>query len=113
MTRSITVDELKAKLAGATKPVVLEALPAKYYDQGHLPGALNFPHDDVDALAPALLPDKAAEIVVYCASDTCRNSRLAVGRLEELGYTNVYEFTAGKKGWIEAGLPVEGRKAAA
>jgi len=40
------------------------------YDHAHLPGAINLPPDQVRALAPTLLPDKYADIVVYCASPT-------------------------------------------
>jgi hypothetical protein len=32
----------------------------------HLPGALNLPPDKVAEMAPTLLPDKEAEIVLYC-----------------------------------------------
>ena len=34
------------------------------------PGAINLPPDRVGELAPQLLPEKSAEIVVYCASPT-------------------------------------------
>ena len=87
--------------------MLVEALPANYYRQAHLPDALNIPHDAVDALAPRLLPDKNAEIVVYCASATCRNSDYAARRLSALGYGNVRTYAGGKADWIDAGLPVE------
>lgn len=103
----ITLDELRAKLDGGDKLVLIEALGPMYYEQGHLPGAINIPHDEVDALAPALLGDKDAPIVVYCASGPCRNSEIAARRLSRLGYTNVRDYHEGKAEWIEAGLPVE------
>jgi len=34
------------------------------------PGAINLPPDQVTQLAPTLLPDKTADIVVYCAKPT-------------------------------------------
>jgi rhodanese-related sulfurtransferase len=37
------------------------------YDDAHLPGAVNLPPGRVAELAPRLLPDKDAEIVVYCS----------------------------------------------
>ncbi|MGH8680469.1 MAG: hypothetical protein ACREVP_03055 [Burkholderiales bacterium] len=40
-------------------------------------------------LAESVLPDKSAEIVVYCASSTCQNSHIAARRLEQAGYANV------------------------
>ena len=107
MAPKITRDDLKARLDRKEALTLVEALPAQYYLDRHLPGAINIPHDQVDAMAPTLLPDKAAEIVVYCANAPCRNSGIAAQRLVELGYTNVCDYHAGKADWIEAGLPIE------
>jgi rhodanese-related sulfurtransferase len=105
----ITLTTLQERLAANPELALVEALPAKYYEHAHLPGAVNIPHDEVDALAPSLLPDRDAEIVVYCANGPCPNSGLAVTRLEQLGYTNVSDYHEGKAEWIAAGLPVEGK----
>jgi rhodanese-related sulfurtransferase len=107
MPKLIDRNTLRAKLAAAAPVVLVEALPEKYYRDWHLPGARHLPHDRVDALAPVVLPDKAAEIVVYCASSTCQNSHIAARRLEQFGYTNVAVFPGGKQDWQDAGLPVE------
>ncbi|MBB5119093.1 sulfurtransferase [Streptomyces eurocidicus] len=106
MARNITRTEVEEKIKGG-KVAVVEALPAEYYEEAHLPGALNLPHDAVDQLAPGLLPDKQADVIVYCSSDTCANSGIAAERLTELGYKNVYKYTEGKQDWIGAGLPTE------
>jgi rhodanese-related sulfurtransferase len=116
MANRISREELKAKLDRREALVLVEALPAKYYLDKHLPGAINIPHDQVEAMAPALLPDKAAAIVVYCANGPCKNSGIAADRLIALGYRDVRDYHEGKQDWIEAGLPVEtgpGRGAAA
>lgn len=86
---------------------LVEALPEKYYRDGHLPGAKHLPHDQVRELAPGVLPDKSAEIVVYCASPTCQNSHIAAKVLERLGYTHVAVYAGGKQDWQEAGLALE------
>ncbi|HMC89134.1 MAG TPA: rhodanese-like domain-containing protein [Gemmataceae bacterium] len=70
MTPIISRDELKRKIDGGDHFVLVEALPEAAYRQKHLPGAINVPYDRVRALAPGLLPDKEAEIIVYCASPT-------------------------------------------
>ena len=113
MVATITRDELKGRLDRGERIVLVEALPAKYYLHAHLPGALNIPHDQVDALAPTLLPDKAAEIVVYCANAPCKNSGLAAQRLSELGYARVRDYHEGKADWIAAGYAVVSEDAAA
>ena len=82
-------------------------MPPRYYEDAHLPGAINIPHDRVGELAPTLLPDKSVEIIVYCSNKACQNSPQAARRLEALGYENVRDYEEGKQDWIEAGLPTE------
>jgi len=107
MEHTITREQLRSLLASAKPPLLVEALPAKYFDDSHLPGARNMPHDVVAELAPRLAADKAAPIVVYCANAACQNSHIAAVRLKQLGYVDVRVYAAGKQDWIEAGLPVE------
>ena len=107
MIGRITRQELRAKLERREGVTLAEALPPRYFLDKHLPGALNLPHDQVDALAPGLLPDKQADIVVYCANTACRNSHIAAARLEKLGYARVAVYHEGKQDWIDAGLAIE------
>lgn len=109
MTNPISRDELLRKMLGPERPVVIEALPAKYFDHAHIPGAINLPHDQVEELAARVLPRKEATVVVYCASATCQNSHIAAERLSALGYEDVQVYVDGKKDWIDAGLPVESK----
>jgi rhodanese-related sulfurtransferase len=70
MLKTISRDELKQKIDHKDDFLLVETLPATTYHHAHLPGAINLPPDQVTQLAPTLLPDKAAEIVVYCAKPT-------------------------------------------
>ena len=99
MTPTITREDLLKRLDEKPRPVLIEALPERYFRDGHLPGALHMPQADVSELALSAVPDKAAEIVVYCASATCRNSHVAATHLEDLGYSNVSIYAGGKEDW--------------
>ena len=70
IVKTITRDELKMKIDNNHNFLLVETLPQTAYEHAHLPGAINLPPDKVAELAPKLLPDKNAEIVVYCASLT-------------------------------------------
>ena len=107
MATTITLDELTSKLDDGEPLVLVEALGPQYYEQAHLPGAINIPHTQVDELAASLLPDKEAEIVVYCSNGPCTNSGIASRRLTALGYSNVRDYHEGKAEWVSAGLPTE------
>lgn len=86
---------------------VVDALPASYYEQQHLPDALNLVEDDVAVRAESLLPDKAARIVTYCSNARCGNSGAVAHQLEKLGYQHVQKYAEGIQDWTEAGFPVE------
>jgi rhodanese-related sulfurtransferase len=107
MSHTITREELLRRILSKSRPAIVEALPEKYYADKHLPGAVNMPHDQVDALASELLPNKDIEIVVYCANVQCRNSHIAAHRLGALGYVNVSVYREGKQDWEAANLPFE------
>lgn len=107
MTQTITRDDLKARLQANPGLVLLEALPEKYFNDWHIPGAVHFPHDQARILAPRVAPDSAAEIVVYCASSTCQNSHMAANVLRQIGYADVSVYAGGKQDWADAGFPVE------
>ena len=107
MNQSISGTDLKNLIDSGRSPMLIEALPKQYYEEEHLPGAINIPHDQIVAQAAQRIPDKNNEVVVYCASRECQNSHIAAEALRQMGYTRVYEYTEGKKGWKQAGLPFE------
>lgn len=94
-------------LIGSGTVVVVDALPSSYYDQEHLPGALNITEAEVDELAPRLLPDLDAPIVTYCSNTACSNSEAVARRLVAAGYTNVRVYRAGIQDWVEGGYATE------
>ncbi|OHV33922.1 MULTISPECIES: rhodanese-like domain-containing protein [Pseudofrankia] len=106
MTALITRDELKAAI-GAGNVTVVDALGGGYYAQQHLPGALPLVLAEVDAKAPAVLPDRDAAIVTYCTNPSCPNSGQVADRLAALGYSNVRKYREGIEDWVAAGLPTE------
>jgi rhodanese-related sulfurtransferase len=52
-----------------------------------------------------LIPDKQAEIVLYCGGGY--RSALAAESLGRMGYTNVWSMDGGIRAWREAGYPLE------
>ena len=106
MPSDISRDDLRLRMAGTECPILVEALGAGFYQDAHLPGAINIPLGQVDRLAARLLPDRQKPIVVYC-SGTGASSDAVARRLEELGYRTVAVYRGGKEDWVEHGLPVE------
>lgn len=85
--------------------LLIDARPAaRKYDLGHIPTAINIPDTQFDKLAPTLLPqDKAMLLVFYCEGYDCILSHNAAHKAEKLGYTNVRVFSEGFPGWVAGG----------
>lgn len=101
---TIDCDELRRKIESGEHFVVVDALPPMSFAHSHLPGAINMPPERVEAKR---IPDKTAEIVVYCANLKCESSIETAQALLALGYTNVRHYPGGKNEWRDAGLPLE------
>ena len=65
MATSITREELHAKIQRGDAFHLFEVLPRMYWRKHHLPGARSLPLDELASIT-SLVPDKRAEIVVYC-----------------------------------------------
>jgi rhodanese-related sulfurtransferase len=109
MPQKINRTELEKVIAAGTVTVI-DALPASYFEERHLPGAINLVEDDVDQHAAARIPHKDDMVVTYCSDVTCGNSQAVAERLEALGYTNVFKYADGINDWVENNLPVQTRR---
>jgi rhodanese-related sulfurtransferase len=103
-----TREELRRKIEEGAPIVLVDALSPTSYAHSHLPGAINLPPELVDDFATLRIPDRSAEVIVYCASVECNSSVDTAQKLLALGFTNVRHYEGGKRDWIEAALPVEG-----
>ena len=65
MATPISREELQAKIHRGDAFHLFEVLPRMYWRKHHLPGARSLPLDEVGTIV-TLVPDKRAEIVVYC-----------------------------------------------
>ncbi len=105
----ITRQQVEAKLAAHGKLALIDALPRVSFRGFHLPGAINVPSDDrnLDEQIAQAVPDKGTPVIVYCRNVECPVSTRVARRLDELGYSEVYDYEAGKEDWTRAGNPVE------
>jgi len=69
MDAIISTQDLKRKLDRKEPIKVVETLAPERYREAHIPGALNIPPEQVEELAPKLLPNKSAEIITYCSNN--------------------------------------------
>jgi len=65
MATAISRDELYEKLERHDAFFLFEVLPRMYWRKHHLPTARSLPLEELSTIS-TLVPDKRAEIVVYC-----------------------------------------------
>ena len=87
---NITQEEAKNIMDTQGGYIILDTRAQDEYDEGHIPGAIVIPHDEILEKAEEILTDKDQLILVYCRSG--RRSKLAAEDLVTLGYTNIKEF---------------------
>lgn len=87
----ISQEEAKERMDKHPKVVIVDVRTPAEYKDGHIKNAINVPLDEIDEMnQPKALPDKNAEILVYCHSG--RRSKLASDKLVAQGYTGIYDF---------------------
>ena len=90
MYEQITPEEAKKIMDSGEEHIILDTREQDEYDEGHIEGAILIPYTEIENKAEEMLPDKDAQILVYCRSG--RRSKIAAESLSKLGYTNVKEF---------------------
>lgn len=86
--------------------MVIDVRAAEDYEKGHIPGAVNLPHDKWDTLA-GLSKDK--QNILYCYSHVCHLAAAAAVQFASAGYP-VMELDGGWEAWTEYDMPVETAK---
>jgi rhodanese-related sulfurtransferase len=84
--------------------LLLDVRTPEEFAAGHVPGAVNIPHDQVSARLGEVPKDK--DVVLYCRSG--HRASLAATVLAKAGYTHLSHLDGDMNGWVEKGRPVEG-----
>ena len=90
MYQQITAEEAKMIMDSGEEHIILDTREQDEFDEGHIAGSILIPYTEIENKAEEMLPDKDAQILVYCRSG--RRSKIASESLAKLGYTNVKEF---------------------
>ena len=93
--KKITAQEAK-EFIDSGNVIILDVRSQEEYNTGHIKNAILIPHTEVTSKIQAIITDKNAKILVYCASGI--RSALAATDLINLGYTDVSDFGA-ISGW--------------
>ena len=102
--REISVDDALRRMreAGA---LLVDIREESEWEAGHARGALHLSKGLIERDIEETIPDKRAEIVLYCGGGF--RSVLAAKSIQEMGYTDVWSLAGGWRAWEAGGAPVE------
>ena len=86
----INAQKAKEMMENLEEFILLDARTEEEFSEGHIPGAIVIPHDEIFERAEAEIPEKDVPVFVYCRSGN--RSKTASKALVDLGYSEVYEF---------------------
>lgn len=86
----ITPQQAREIMDSGNSVIILDVRTASEFEEGHIKDAVLLTDSEISAKSSEILPDKSAEILVYCRSG--RRSEAAARNLIDLGYTNVKDF---------------------
>jgi rhodanese-related sulfurtransferase len=95
--------ELDRSIKEQSDIVVVDVREESDYKEGHIPGAVNLPHDRWPTLAGLR---KDALNVIYCYSHVCHLAATAAVEFARKGYP-VMEMDGGFKAWKQHDLEIE------
>ena len=100
--QTITHRELK-NMNGQEKKdfVLINVLPREYFKKQHIRTSINIPvdSDNFTDQVEGVAGDKQRDIVVYCADFECDASTKAAEKLENAGFTHIFDYEGGIKDW--------------
>lgn len=101
--KEISVSDLADKLAKVPF-YLIDVRELDEYKQGAIPNAIHLSKGTIERDIERLIPDDAADIVVYCSGGF--RSCLVADNLQKMGYQHVSSLTGGFRAWLEAGYPL-------
>ena len=97
--------DLNEALQNGESVVVIDARSPEAFAEGHIPGAVSFPHRTMNADSTADL-DRETLYVTYCDGIGCNASTKGALNMARLGF-RVKELMGGLDWWKRDGYPIE------
>lgn len=99
---SIAPKEFSDKIKITEKPQILDVRTPEEFGSEHIDNAVNVNWNSDDFATKIESYDKSKPVFVYCLSGG--RSKKAAAKLQELGFTTIYELDGGIMNWNKEGL---------
>jgi len=102
--KETNVADVKRRMDGGEKFLLVDVREDSEWANGHLPGAVHMGRGIIERDIETSVPDTSTKMILYCGGGF--RSALVADNLQKMGYTNVESMDGGWRDWVTAGLPV-------
>lgn len=95
---------LKLMADSPANMIVLDVRTPKEFQSGHIEGAVNVRHDQINENLKKILSYKDKTVVVHCRSG--RRAATAENALRAAGFSDLRHLEGDMNGWVSANLPI-------
>jgi len=103
--RSVSQQELLSLSEEPTSVLILDVRSESEFASGHVPGAVNIPHDQLADRLDEVDGDREEGVIVYCESG--RRASGSIATLNDAGVERVGHLVGDMRGWRAEELPTE------
>lgn len=101
----ISQAELMQRIKASHAQLILDVRSPEEYNEGHIPGAINIPHNQVGSHLSEIISHKNNEVVLYCRSG--KRAAIAADTLQSAGFSKLLHLDGDMYDWQSNGkLPV-------
>lgn len=98
--------ELMQRINANHPNLILDVRSPEEYGEGHIPGAINIPFDQLGSRYTEIGSHKDKEVVLYCKSG--RRAGIAANTLRAKGFSKLLHLEGDMNGWLSKGdLPIK------
>ena len=102
---TVDADRFHDLIETSADAVLLDVRTPEEFQQGHIPGALLIPVQELETRIEELAAFRDKELLVYCRSGN--RSLTAAKMLEQAGFTMIYNLGGGINSYSSSGYPIE------
>jgi rhodanese-related sulfurtransferase len=102
---SIAPADLLARIERQERPTIVDVRTAAEFAEGHVPGAVNIPFQQVPARSGEVGVRRAGEVIVYCGHGP--RAWIAAAALRRAGFRRIVYLRGHWAGWRRARLRAE------
>lgn len=102
--KNISQDELQTLMKSENKPLLIDVRTESEYANGHIPGAINISHKELEQRLTELSDVKDSQVILYCRSGT--RAGFAKEILTKNGFTKLDHLSGDYIAWNKKDLPL-------